>query len=161
MNNNFDFNNLAEALKNGASDADIAKAFAANLNAAKVADDKRRAEEAANKELEAKKAEDARLHREKSMQLATDAAAALNALLVHENVLHEGNVCFTAEDLINTIDEVRKESKNICALMDSFGNLLGLASNPAKKSSPVKNFDSKSKTSDDDIFAELFDSLFK
>lgn len=159
MNNNFDFNNLAEALKNGATDADIAKAFAANLNAAKAADDKRKAEEEKKAAAEAAKAENARLHRNKSMQFATDAATALNALLIHENVLHEGDVCFTAEDLIDTVDEIRNESANIRSLINSFGDLLGLAANPVKKH---KNSSvTKTPTSDDTIFTELFDFLFK
>lgn len=158
--NKYDFNDLAAMLRNGASDEEIAKAFSENLNLAKAEEAKRKAEEEKKAAAEAAKAEDARLHRNKSMQLAADAAAALNTFLIHENVLHEGNVCFTAEDLIDTIDEVRKESKNICALIDSFGNLLG-SETKYKDSSPVKTSDSKLKTSDDDIFAELFYSLFK
>lgn len=144
MNNNFDFNDLAAMLRNGASDADIAKAFAANLNAAKAADDKRRAEEAAAKELEAKKAEAEKLHNAESKRLAAEAAAALNAFLVHEGILSKEEACFSGEDLINFIDEAKKE-------IDSLVSLLKPLSFPQKNSKRL---------SDDDIFDTLFSKIF-
>lgn len=144
MNNNFDFNDLAAMLRNGASDADIAKAFAANLNAAKAADDKRRAEEAAAKELEAKKAEAEKLHKAESKRLATDAATALNAFLVHEGILSKGEACFSGEDLIRFIDEAKKEIDSLVSLLKSL-------------SFPQKN---SKRLSDDDIFDTLFSKIF-
>lgn len=167
--NKYDFNDLAAMLRNGASDEEIAEAFSENLNLAKAEEAKRKAEEAAAKELEAKKAEDARAHREQAMRLATDAAAALNALLIHEDILRTGEVCFTAEDLLDTIDEARKETANIRSLIDSLADLwnsLGLKNEVESSPTPRKykgpsTADIKPSSSDEKIFNELFNKLFK
>lgn len=168
--NKYDFNDLAAMLRNGASDEEIAEAFSENLNLAKAEEAKRKAEEAAAKELEAKKAEDTRAHREQAMRLATDAAAALNALLIHEDILRTGEVCFTAEDLLDTIDEARKETANIRSLIDSLADLwnsLGLK-NEVESSTPTpckckdpSTANIKPSSSDEEIFNELFSKLFK
>lgn len=164
--NKYDFNDLAAMLRNGASDEEIAEAFSENLNLAKAEEAKRKAEEAAAKELEAKKLEEARTHREQAMQLATNAAAALNVLLIHEDILRTGEVCFTAEDLLDTIDEARKETANIRSLIDSLADLwnsLGLKSeveNPTPTPRKCKD-NIKPSSSDEEIFNELFNKLFK
>lgn len=167
--NKYDFNDLAAMLRNGASDEEIAEAFSENLNLAKAEEAKRKAEEekkAAAKELEAKKAEEARTHREQTMRLATNAAAALNALLIHEDILRTGEVCFTAEDLLDTIDEARKETANVRSLIDSLADLwnsLGLKNeveNPTPTPRKCKD-DIKPSSSDEEIFNELFNKLFK
>lgn len=142
--NKYDFNDIAAMLRNGTSDEDIASAFTKALNDAKTLETKRKAEEAAAKELEAKKQEEARFHREKSMKLATDAATALNAFLVHEGILSKGEACFSGEDLINFIDEAKKE-------IDSLVSLLKPLSLPQKNSKRL---------SDDDIFDILFSKIF-
>ena len=142
--NKYDFNDLAAMLRNGASDEEIAEAFSKNLNLAK--------------------AEEARTRREQSMQIATDAAAALNALLIHEDILRTGEVCFTAEDLLDTIDEARKETATVRSLIDSFADLwnsFGLK-NKVESSTPRKcKNDIKPFSSDEEIFNELFNKLFK
>lgn len=166
--NKYDFNDLAAMLRNGASDEEIAEAFSENLNLAKAEEAKRKAEEAAAKELEAKKAEDARLHRQEAMRLATNAAIALNALLIHEGILREGEMCFSAEDLLDTIDEARKETANVRSLIDSLADLwnsLGLkseveSSTPRKCKNP-STASIKPSSSDEEIFNELFNKLFK
>lgn len=174
MDNIFDFNNLTEALKNGYTDEDIAKAFTSALNEARAAEAKRKAEEAAQKELEAKKAEDARLHRQESMRFATDAAAALNAFLAHEGILREGEMCFTAEDLLDFVDEARKETNHLASMLNSLKDLRDILAAPVKKaeSTMVANATKKSETNknitptkntpstDDDAFADLFNYLF-
>lgn len=164
--NKYDFNDLAAMLRNGASDEEIAEVFSENLNLAKAEEAKRKAEEAAAKELEAKKAEDARLHRQEAMRLATNTAIALNALLIHEGILRTGEVCFTAEDLLDTIDEARKETANVRSLIDSLADLwnsLGLKNeveNPTPTLRKCKD-DIKPSSSDEEIFNELFNKLFK
>lgn len=164
--NKYDFNDLAAMLRNGASDEEIAEAFSENLNLAKAEEAKRKAEEAAAKELEAKKLEETRLHRQESMRLATNAAAALNVLLIHEDILRTGEVCFTAEDLLDTIDEARKETANVRSLIDSLADLwnsLGLKNeveNPTPTSRKCKD-DIKPSSFDEEIFNELFNKLFK
>ena len=98
------------------------------------------------------------------MRIATDAAAALNALLIHEDILRTGEVCFTAEDLLDTIDEARKETATVRSLIDSFTDLwnsLGLKNKvenptPRKGKNDIKLF-----SSDEEIFNELFNKLFK
>lgn len=160
----YDFNDLATMLRSGASDEELAKAFTENLNMARATEAKRKAEEAAQKELEAKKAEDTRLHRERAMKLAADAATALNALLIHESILREGEMCFSAEDLLDAIDEARKETTNVRSLIDAltnFGNALGFGSEaPRKDISPTK-VKVNTTSSDEDIFNELFNKIFK
>ncbi len=164
--NKYDFNDLAAMLRNGASDEEIAEAFSENLNLAKAEEAKRKAEEAAAKELEAKKAEEARTHRKQAMRLATNAAAALNAFLIHEDILRTGEVCFTAEDLLDTIDEARKETANVRSLIDSLADLwnsLGLK-NEVESSTFIPRKckdDIKPSSSDEEIFNELFNKLFK
>lgn len=164
--NKYDFNDLAAMLRNGASDEEIAEAFSENLNLAKAEEAKRKAEEEKKAAAEAAKAEEARTRREQSMRIATDAAAALNALLIHEDILRTGEVCFTAEDLLDTIDEARKETANVRSLIDSLADLwnsLGLK-NKVESSTPTprkcKN-DIKLFSSDEEIFNELFNKLFK
>lgn len=172
----YDFNDLEAMLRNGASDAEIAEAFAENLNLARAAEDKRKAEEEEKHAAEAKKAEAEKVHKEEAMRLATDAATALNALLIHEGVLREGEACFSPEDLLDTISDARKETANIRSLIDSFANLwgtLGLGREtpqPKKEtccnckdpSTEVKVKVDKDKfSSDEDIFNELFNKLFK
>ena len=164
--NKYDFNDLETMLRNGASDEEIAEAFSENLNLARAAETKRKAEEAAQKELEAKKAEDARLHRQEAMRLATNAAIALNALLIHEGILREGEMCFSAEDLLDTIDEARKETANIRSLIDSLADLwnsLGLKNEVESSTfTPRKcKDDIKPSSSDEEIFNELFSKLLK
>lgn len=164
--NKYDFNDLAAMLRNGASDEEIAEAFSENLNLAKAEEAKRKAEEEKKAAAEAAKAEEARTRREQSMRIATDAAAALNALLIHEDILRTGEVCFTAEDLLDTINEARKETATVRSLVDSFTDLwnsLGLK-NKVESSTPTprkcKN-DIKLFSSDEEIFNELFNKLFK
>lgn len=167
--NKYDFNDLAAMLRNGASDEEIAEAFSENLNLAKAEEAKRKAEEEKKAAAEAAKAEDARAHREQAMRLATNAAAALNALLIHEDILRTGEVCFTAEDLLNTIDEARKETTNIRSLIDSLADLwnsLGLKNEVESSPTPRKcknpsTADIKPSSSDEEIFNELFNKLFK
>lgn len=174
--NKYDFNDLETMLRNGASDEEIAEAFSENLNLARAAETKRKAEEAAQKELETKKAEDARLHRQEAMRLATDAAAALNALLIHEGILREGEMCFSAEDLLDTIDEARKETAGVRSLIDSLislGDALGFGSEAPRKDTCRKDISGQNPTSvevkvnrdkfssDEDIFNELFSKIFK
>lgn len=142
--NKYDFNDIAAMLRNGTSDEDIASAFTKALNDAKTLETKRKAEEAAAKELEAKKAEAEKLHNEESKRLATDAATALNAFLVHEGILSKGEACFSGEDLISFIDEAKKE-------IDSLVSLLKPLSFPQKNSKRL---------SDDDIFDTLFSKIF-
>ena len=174
--NKYDFNDLETMLRNGASDEEIAEAFSENLNLARAAETKRKAEEAAQKELEAKKAEDARLHRQEAMRLATNAAIALNALLIHEGILREGEMCFSAEDLLDTIDEARKETASVRSLIDSLtslGDALGLGREAPRKDTCRKDISGQNPTSvevkvnrdkfssDEDIFNELFSKIFK
>lgn len=142
--NTYDFNNIAAMLRNGTSDEDIASAFTKALNDAKTLETKRKAEEAAAKELEAKKTEAEKLHNAESKRLATDAATALNAFLVHEDILSKGEACFSGEDLINFINEAKKE-------IDSLVSLLKPLSFPQKNSKRL---------SDDDIFDTLFSKIF-
>lgn len=162
--NKYDFNDLAAMLRNGASDEEIAEAFSENLNLAKAEEAKRKAEEEKKAAAEAAKAEEARTRREQSMRIATDAAAALNALLIHEDILRTGEVCFTAEDLLDTIDEARKETANVRSLIDSLADLwnsLGLK-NKVENPTPRKCKDGiKPSSSDEEIFNELFNKLFK
>lgn len=164
--NKYDFNDLAAMLRNGASDEEIAEAFSENLNLAKAEEAKRKAEEEKKAAAEAAKAEDARLHRQEAMRLATNAAIALNALLIHEGILRTGEVCFTAEDLLDTIDEARKETANVRSLIDSLADLwnsLGLKNeveNPTPTPRKCKD-DIKPSSSDEEIFNELFNKLFK
>lgn len=162
--NKYDFNDLAAMLRNGASDEEIAEAFSENLNLAKAKEAKRKAEEEAKRKAEEEKRADARAHREQAMRLATDAAAALNALLIHEDILRTGEVCFTAEDLLDTIDEARKETANVRSLIDSLADLwnsLGLK-NKVENPTPRKcKNDIKLFSSDEEIFNELFNKLFK
>lgn len=166
--NKYDFNDLAAMLRNGASDEEIAEAFSENLNLAKAEEAKRKAEEEKKAAAEAAKAEEARTRREQSMRIATDAAAALNALLIHEDILRTGEVCFTAEDLLDTIDEARKETATVRSLVDSITDLwnsFGLKNKvesststptPRKCKDGIKPF-----SSDEEIFNELFNKLFK
>lgn len=164
--NKYDFNDLAAMLRNGASDEEIAEAFSENLNLAKAEEAKRKAEEEKKAAAEAAKAEEARLHRQEAMRLATNAAIALNGLLIHENILRTGEVCFTAEDLLDTIDEARKETANVRSLIDSLADLwnsLGLKNeveNPTPTPRKCKD-DIKPSSSDEEIFNELFNKLFK
>lgn len=162
--NKYNFNDLAAMLRNGASDEEIAEAFSENLNLAKAEEAKRKAEEEAKRKAEEEKRADARAHREQSMRLATDAAAALNALLIHEDILRTGEVCFTAEDLLDTIDEARKETANVRSLIDSFADLwnsFGLK-NKVENPTPHKCKDYiKPFSSDEEIFNELFNKLLK
>lgn len=167
--NKYDFNDLEAMLRNGASDEEIAEAFSENLNLARAAEAKRKAEEEKKAAAEAAKAEDARLHRQEAMRLATNAAIALNALLIHEGILREGEMCFSAEDLLDTIDEARKETASVHSLIDSLislGDALGLGREAPrspktdtcrKDISPTK----KVPSSDEDIFNELFSKIFK
>lgn len=139
MNDIFDFNNLADALKNGYTDADIAKAFTASLNNAKAADDKRRADEA-NQELDKKKRWDK----------AKTAADALNDFLRYEGILGEKDAAFAAKDIIEFVEEAKEVTAPLIKAL--------------KKLDPtsVSTTAVKCKPSDDTItFAELFDSLFK
>ena len=176
--NKYDFNDLAAMLRNGASDEEIAEAFSENLNLAKAEEAKRKAEEEKKAAAEAAKAEEARTHREQTMRLATNAAAALNALLIHENILRTGEVCFTAEDLLDTIDAARKETANIRSLIDSLislGDALGFGSETPHKVTCGKDVSGKDiggqnptnvkvqnkLSSDEDIFNELFSKIFK
>lgn len=162
--NKYDFNNLAAMLRNGASDEEIAEAFSENLNLAKAEEAKRKAEEEKKAAAEAAKAEEARTRREQSMRIATDAAAALNALLIHEDILRTGEVCFTAEGLLDTIDEARKETANVRSLIDSFADLwnsFGLKNKVENPTSRKCKDGIKSSLSDEEIFNELFNKLFK
>lgn len=174
--NKYDFNDLAAMLRNGASDEEIAEAFSENLNLAKAEEAKRKAEEEKKAAAEAAKAEDARAHREQAMRLATDAAAALNALLIHEDILRTGEVCFTAEDLLDTIDEARKETAGVRSLIGSLislGDALGFGSEAPCKGTSRKDTSrkdtcrkdisptKKAPSSDEDIFNELFSKIFK
>lgn len=167
--NKYDFNDLEAMLRSGASDEEIAEAFSENLNLARAAEAKRKAEEAAQKELEAKKTEDARLHRQEAMRLATNAAIALNSLLIHEGILREGEMCFSAEDLLDTIDEARKETASVRSLIDSLADLwnsLGLKNEVESSPTPRKcknpsAANIKPSSSDEEIFNELFNKLFK
>ena len=162
----YDFNDLEAMLRNGASDEEIAEAFSENLNLARAAETKRKAEEEKKAAAEAAKAEDARFHRQEAMRLATNAAIALNALLIHEGILREGEMCFSAEDLLDTIDEARKETANVRSLIDSLADLwnsLGLK-NEVESSTPTPRKckdDIKPSSSDEEIFNELFNKLFK
>lgn len=162
--NKYDFNDLATMLRSGASDEELAKAFTENLNMARATEAKRKAEEEKKAAAEAAKAEDTRLHRERAMKLAADAATALNALLIHEGILREGEMCFSAEDLLDAIDEARKETTNVRSLIDAltnFGNALGFGSEaPRKDISPTK-VKVNTTSSDEDIFNELFNKIFK
>jgi len=161
----YDFNDLEAMLRNGASDAEIAEAFAENLNLARAAEDKRKAEEEKKAKEEAAKAEEEKLNKEASMQLATNAAVALNALLIHEGILREGEACFLPEDLLATISDARKETANIRSLIDSVADLwdtLGLGSKAPKCEKPTKvKTKINEDLSDEDIFNELFNKLFK
>lgn len=176
--NKYDFNDLATMLRNGASDEEIAEAFSENLNLAKAEEAKRKAEEEKKAAAEAAKAEDARLHRQEAMRLATNAAIALNSLLIHEGILREGEMCFSAEDLLDTIDEARKETASVRSLIDSLislGDALGFGNETPHKVTCGKdisgkdiggqnptNVKVKSKlSSDEDIFNELFSKIFK
>lgn len=171
--NKYDFNDLEAMLRNGASDEEIAEAFSENLNLARAAETKRKAEEEKKAAAEAAKAEDARAHRQEAMRLATDAAAALNALLIHEDILREGEMCFSAEDLLDTIDEARKETSSVRSLIDSLislGDALGFGSETPHKVTCGKDIDGQKPTnvkvksklsSDEDIFNELFSKIFK
>ena len=98
------------------------------------------------------------------MLFRSDAAAALNALLIHEDILRTGEVCFTAEDLLDTIDEARKETATVRSLIDSFADLwnsFGLK-NKVENPTPRKYKDGiKPSSSDEEIFNELFNKLFK
>lgn len=146
MDNIFDFNNLTEALKNGYTDEDIAKAFTSALNEARTTEAKRKAEEKANAELEAKKAEEARLHKTESKRLAAEASAAVNAFLVHEGILHEGESCFSAEDFIEFVNDTKEELNALMSLLKP----LTATTKPSRKK-PI---------SDDKIFDELFSKIF-
>lgn len=167
--NKYDFNDLAAMLRNGASDEEIAEAFSENLNLAKAEEAKRKAEEEKKAAAEAAKAEDARLHRQEAMRLATNAAIALNSLLIHEGILREGEMCFSAEDLLDTIDEARKETASVRSLIDSLADLwnsLGLKNEVESSPTPRKykgpsTADIKPSSSDEEIFNELFNKLFK
>lgn len=176
--NKYDFNDLAAMLRNGASDEEIAEAFSENLNLAKAEEAKRKAEEEKKAAAEAAKAEDARLHRQEAMRLATNAAIALNALLIHEGILREGEMCFSAEDLLDTIDEARKETATVRSLIDSLislGDALGFGSETPHKVTCGKDISGKDisgqnptsvkvkskPSSDEDIFNELFNKIFK
>lgn len=142
--NKYDFNDIAAMLRNGTSDEDIASAFTKALNDAKTLEAKRREEEVQKAAAEAKKAEAEKLHKAESKRLATDAAIALNTFLIHEGILSKGEACFSGEDLINFIDEAKKE-------IDSLVSLLKPLSLPQKNSKRL---------SDDDIFDELFSQIF-
>lgn len=176
--NKYDFNDLAAMLRNGASDEEIAEAFSENLNLAKAEEAKRKAEEEKKAAAEAAKTENARLHRQESMRLATNAAIALNALLIHEGILREGEMCFSAEDLLDTIDEARKETATVRSLIDSLislGDALGFGSETPHKVTCGKDISGKDisgqnptsvkvkskPSSDEDIFNELFNKIFK
>lgn len=157
----YDFNDLEAMLRNGASDEEIAEAFAENLNLARAAEDKRKAEEEKKAKEEAAKAEKEKFNKEVSMRLAVNAAAALNALLIHEGVLREGEVCFSPEDLLATINDARKETANIRSLIDSVADLWDTLSPGSKAPKCEKPTKVKTNLSDEDIFNELFNKLLK
>lgn len=172
----YDFNDLEAMLRNGASDAEIAEAFSENLNLARAAEEKRKAEEEKKAAEEAAKAEADKKHKEDALYLATEAATALNALLIHEGVLREGEACFSPEDLLDSISDARKETANIRSLIDSLADLLGFVADapqsshkrtchknsPCKCEEPTEVKVKVSKDlSDEDIFNELFNKLFK
>lgn len=142
----YDFNDLATMLRSGASDEELAKAFTENLNMARATEAKRKAEEKANAELEAKKAEEARLHKTESKRLAAEASAAVNAFLVHEGILHEGESCFSAEDFIEFVNDTKEELNALMSLLKP----LTATTKPSRKK-PI---------SDDKIFDELFSKIF-
>lgn len=142
----YDFNDLATMLRSGASDEDLAKAFTENLNMARASEAKRKAEEKANAELEAKKAEEAKLHKAESKRLAAEASAAVNAFLVHEGILHEGESCFSTEDFIEFVNDTKEEINALMSLLKP----LAATTKPSRTKS----------ISDDKIFDELFSKIF-
>ncbi len=142
----YDFNDLATMLRSGASDEDLAKAFTENLNMARASEAKRKAEEKANAELEAKKAEEVKLHKAESKRLAAEASAAVNAFLAHEGILHEGESCFSAEDFIEFVNDAKEEINALMSLLKP----LTATTKPSRTKS----------ISDDKIFDELFSKIF-
>lgn len=142
----YDFNDLATMLRSGASDEELAKAFTENLNMARATEAKRKAEEKANAELEAKKAEANKARQAESKRLAAEASAAVNAFLVHEGILHKGESCFSAEDFIEFVNDTKEELNALMSLLKP----LTATTKPSRKK-PI---------SDDKIFDELFSKIF-
>lgn len=157
----YDFNNLEDMLKNGASDADIARAFTTALNSAKAADSKRRVEEA-----EAKKREAERLAAEAKKNDARKAKAQAAADAMNEFVRSEGlpldkDTCFTADNLIEIIDSA-KDALNAFGI----GNLLKtLSGDPLTSSkltsSKLKDNKAIKPRSDEDIIEDFLNSIFR
>lgn len=145
----YDFNDLATMLRSGASDEELAKAFTENLNMARASEAKRKAEEEKKAAAEAAKTEADKARQAESKRLAAEASAAVNAFLVHEGILHEGESCFSTEDFIEFVNDTKEE---INALMSLLKPLESLAS--TTKSSRTKSI------SDDKIFDELFSKIF-
>lgn len=152
---NYDFNDIESALKNGASDADIARAFTSALNAAKAADAKRRVEEA-----EAKKREAERLAAEAKKNDARKAKAQAAADAMNEFVRSEGlpldkDTCFTADNLIEIIDSA-KDALNAFGI----GDLLKALGGDPLTSSKLKDNKAIKPRSDEDIIEDFLDSIF-
>lgn len=161
MNNNFDFNNLTEALKNGYTDEDIAKAFTTSLNNAKAAEEKRKADEAAKKREAEKMAKRDAEEKEARNKRAEAAAAALNAFLRGENILAAGDECFTSEDLLNFVEQAKNETAHLASILKALNSVRDNLAAPVKKAKntcAVKK--NEATTKDDDIFADLFSYLF-
>lgn len=142
----YDFNDLATMLRSGASDEDLAKAFTENLNMARASEAKRKAEEEKKAAAEAAKTEADKAWQAESKRLAAEASAAVNAFLVHEGILHEGESCFSAEDFIEFVDDAKEEINALMSLLKP----LTATTKPSRKKS----------ISDDKIFDELFSKIF-
>lgn len=142
----YDFNDLATMLRSGASDEDLAKAFTENLNMARAAEAKRKAEEEKKVAAEAAKAEADKARKAESKRLAAEASTAINAFLVHEGILHKGESCFSAEDFIEFVDDAKEEINALISLLKP----LTATTKPSRTKS----------ISDDKIFDELFSKIF-
>lgn len=166
--NNYDFNNLEDMLKSGASDADIARAFTSALNSAKAADAKRRVEEAEAKKREAEALKARQAKQEERKAKAKAAADAMNDFMRYEGLPLDEDTQFTAEGLIKIADEAKSEFKG---LTDAFTHLTKLLDEIApldkgkakKETKEVKPSDTKytiKRQSDDDIINDFLKSIF-
>lgn len=180
----YDFNNIESMLKNGASDADIARAFTTALNSAKAADAKRRVEEAEAKKREAEKAAAAAAKQEARKAKAKAAADAMNEFMRFEGLPLDEDTIFTAENLIEIADSTKSEFKG---LTDAFASLIRVLDEVAPldkkftKATPAdkkyakvdipitdKKFankvdipDKSKNLSDEDIFEDFLKSIFR
>lgn len=168
---NYDFNNIESMLKNGTSDADIARAFTTALNSAKAADAKRRVEEAEAKKREAEKAAAAVAKQEARKAKAKAAADAMNEFMRFEGLPLDEDTIFTAENLIEIADSTKSEFKG---LTDAFADLIKALdevapldkkftkATPADKKYAKVDIPDKSKNlSDEDIFEDFLKSIFR